>query len=122
MKYLPRDVSNFERMIQDGYIYVDKTELIYNLYATGGRYFFLSRPRRFGKSLLISTLKELFVGNKKLFTNLWIGTAGVWVQGECQGYFLASDSYKKIKEIFQDEHISFAKCYCERDHSNTNSH
>jgi small conductance mechanosensitive channel len=44
--------------------------------------------------------------------------AGVWVQGERQGYILASDSYKKIKEVFQDEHIPFAKCYCERDQAN----
>ena len=78
VKYLPRDVSNFEKMIKNNYIYVDKTELIYNLYATGDSYFFLSRPRRFGKSLLISTLKELFSGNKKLFENLWIGKSGVW--------------------------------------------
>ena len=44
--------------------------------------------------------------------------AGVWVQGERQGYFLASDSYKKIKEVFEDERIPFAKCYCERDQAN----
>lgn len=54
------------------YIYVDKTEHIYNLFKEGGRYYFLSRPRRFGKSLLISTLHEFFRGNKKLFENLWI--------------------------------------------------
>ncbi len=71
-KYLPLDVSTFETMISGNYLYVDKTEYIYNLFARGGRYFFLSRPRRFGKSLLISTLKELFLGNKKLFEGLWI--------------------------------------------------
>jgi Predicted AAA-ATPase len=59
-------------MISGNYAYVDKTELIYNLYATRGRYYFLSRPRRFGKSLLISTLKELFSGNKQLFSGLSI--------------------------------------------------
>ncbi len=52
---------------------VDKTEIINSLYATGDRYHFLTRPRRFGKSLLISTLKELFLGNRELFSNLWIG-------------------------------------------------
>jgi Predicted AAA-ATPase/PD-(D/E)XK nuclease superfamily len=72
MKNLPRDVSDFNTMISGNYAYVDKTQLIYNLYATGGRYYFLSRPRRFGKSLLISTLKELFSGNKQLFSGLWI--------------------------------------------------
>ncbi|MBA3954273.1 AAA family ATPase [Candidatus Dependentiae bacterium] len=72
MKNLPRDVSDFNTMITGNYAYVDKTQLIYNLYATGGRYYFLSRPRRFGKSLLISTLKELFSGNKQLFSGLSI--------------------------------------------------
>lgn len=75
MKYLPIDVSSFSRMIQENYLYVDKTEYIYNLFKGGNRYYFLSRPRRFGKSLLISTLKELFSGNKELFKNLWIYTS-----------------------------------------------
>jgi hypothetical protein len=51
---------------------VDKTKDIYNLFVEGGKYYFLSRPRRFGKSLLISTLKEIFSGNKELFKGLWI--------------------------------------------------
>ena len=73
MKNLPLDISTFSTMIKEDYLYVDKTEYIYNLFKTKRRYFFLSRPRRFGKSLLISTLKELFSGNKELFKNLWIG-------------------------------------------------
>jgi len=72
MKRLPVDVSNFQTMIEDNYLYIDKTKTIYDL-ITKRRLYFLSRPRRFGKSLLISTLKELFSGNKKLFKNLWIG-------------------------------------------------
>ncbi len=75
MKNLPRDLSTFSTLITNNYVYVDKTEHIYNLYATGDRYHFLSRPRRFGKSLLISTLKELFEGNKALFENLWISNS-----------------------------------------------
>jgi hypothetical protein len=71
MKKLPVDVSTFEIMISKGYVYVDKTEYIYNL-ITQGRYYFLSRPRRFGKSLLISTLKELFLARRHLFEGLWI--------------------------------------------------
>jgi len=74
-KYLPLDVSEFPTMILENYVYIDKTEYIYNLFSRGGRFYFLSRPRRFGKSLLISTLKELFLGNKKLFENLWISTS-----------------------------------------------
>ena len=72
MRYLARDVSSFPFMIEEDFIYVDKTQDIYNLYATKDRYHFLARPRRFGKSLLISTLKELFLGNKELFKGLWI--------------------------------------------------
>lgn len=71
MKKLPVDVSSFKHMITEDYLYIDKTEYIYNL-VTKGRFYFLSRPRRFGKSLLISTLKELFSNNRSLFTNLWI--------------------------------------------------
>ena len=93
MKYLPQDVSEFERMIVGNYIYIDKTELIYNLYATGGRYFFLSRPRRFGKSLLISTMKELFSGNKKLFENLWISRSGLW---DWQEYPIVEFDFSRI--------------------------
>lgn len=73
MKNLPVDISTFSRMIQEDYLYVDKTEYIYNLFKDKRRYFFLSRPRRFGKSLLISTLKEFFSGKKELFKDLWIG-------------------------------------------------
>ena len=53
------NTSSFQKMISENYIYVDKTEYIYNLFKDGVSYYFLSRPRRFGKSLLISTLKEL---------------------------------------------------------------
>ena len=56
MKY-PIGIQTFEQIIQDGYVYVDKTDLIYKL-VTEGKIYFLSRPRRFGKSLLISTLKN----------------------------------------------------------------
>lgn len=73
-KNLPIDLSTFSRIIQEGYLYVDKTKQIFELFRTGKRYYFLSRPRRFGKSLLISTLKSLFRGEKELFSNLWLGS------------------------------------------------
>ena len=57
-KLYPIGIQNFESLRNDGYLYVDKTRLIYQLVKTG-RYYFLSRPRRFGKSLLISTLEAL---------------------------------------------------------------
>ena len=70
MKY-PIGIQSFDKIIEDGYIYVDKTELIYQLVKDGTIYF-LSRPRRFGKSLLVSTLKCYFQGRKELFKGLAI--------------------------------------------------
>ena len=70
MKY-PIGIQDFEQIIQDGYVYVDKTDLIYKLVKTG-KIYFLSRPRRFGKSLLVSTLKYYFQGRKDLFKGLAI--------------------------------------------------
>ena len=70
MKY-PIGIQDFEKIIEDGYVYVDKTELVYKL-ANEGHIYFLSRPRRFGKSLLISTLKYYFQGRKDLFRGLAI--------------------------------------------------
>lgn len=68
-KIYPIGVQNFESLRQDGYFYIDKTEFIYRL-VKSGRYYFLSRPRRFGKSLLISTLEAYFQGKKELFEGL----------------------------------------------------
>lgn len=68
-KIYPIGIQNFESLRQDGYFYIDKTALIYRLVKTG-RYYFLSRPRRFGKSLLISTLEAYFQGKKELFAGL----------------------------------------------------
>ena len=69
MKY-PIGIQSFEQIIKDGYVYVDKTDLIYQL--TRGKVYFLSRPRRFGKSLLVSTLENYFLGKKELFKGLKI--------------------------------------------------
>ena len=62
----PIGIQNFEKLRQGGYVYVDKTGLAYRMVKTGS-YYFLSRPRRFGKSLLISTLLAYFEGKKELF-------------------------------------------------------
>ena len=70
MKY-PIGIQSFDQIIEDGYVYIDKTDLIYQL-AKGGKIYFLSRPRRFGKSLLVSTLKCYFQGRKELFKGLAI--------------------------------------------------
>lgn len=68
MKY-PIGIQSFDQLIEDGYVYVDKTDLVYRL-AKEGKIYFLSRPRRFGKSLLVSTLKNYFLGRKELFKGL----------------------------------------------------
>ena len=70
MKY-PIGIQSFERVISGGYVYVDKTDLVYSLVKEGSIYF-LSRPRRFGKSLLVSTLENYFLGHKELFKGLKI--------------------------------------------------
>ena len=69
MKY-PIGIQSFEQIINEGYTYVDKTDMIYQL--TQGKIYFLSRPRRFGKSLLVSTLKNFYLGRKELFKGLKI--------------------------------------------------
>ena len=70
MKY-PIGMQSFDQLIEDGFVYVDKTDLIYSL-THEGKIYFLSRPRRFGKSLLVSTLKNYFLGRKELFRGLAI--------------------------------------------------
>ena len=70
-KLYPIGIQNFEKIRIDNYLYLDKTALIYQLVKTGS-YYFLSRPRRFGKSLLISTLEAYFQGKKELFQGLAI--------------------------------------------------
>ena len=71
MKKLPIGRQHFAGIIQEGLLYVDKTQEIFNIIAEGNLYF-LSRPRRFGKSLLIATLEEIFKGNQALFKGLYI--------------------------------------------------
>lgn len=70
-KKLPVNISNFRELIEENYLYIDKTESIYNLINLSKNYF-ICRPRRFGKSLLVSTFESLFLGQKALFKGLWI--------------------------------------------------
>lgn len=76
-KKLPLGLQDFRGIIEDGYKYVDKTRFLYML-ATSGKYFFLSRPRRFGKSITVSTLQELFSCSRELFQGLWIADKWDW--------------------------------------------
>lgn len=77
MKKLPIGVSNLREIIEDGYAYVDKTRTVHQL-VESGKYYFLSRPRRFGKSLFIDTLKQAFEGNQNLFQGLWLHDHWDW--------------------------------------------
>lgn len=72
MKY-PIGIQNFEKIRREGYAYVDKTALMYKMVSEGS-YYFLSRPRRFGKSLMVSTLEAFFSGKQELFEGLYAGT------------------------------------------------
>ncbi len=80
MKRLPIGLQTFSKLITGNRLYVDKTKDIYDLLTGSGQYFFLSRPRRFGKSLLISTLADIFSGNKELFKGLWIYDRIQWTK------------------------------------------
>jgi hypothetical protein len=77
MKILPIGIQTLVEIRAKNGIYVDKTQLVHQL-VTGGKYYFLSRPRRFGKSLTISTVKELYLGNKPIFEGLWIYDKWDW--------------------------------------------
>ena len=77
LKRLPIGEQDFAGLVEFNAIYADKTELIFNLFNLS-KYVFLSRPRRFGKSLLISVLKYLFEGRKELFSGLWIEDKIEW--------------------------------------------
>ncbi len=77
VKKLPIGIQTFSKMILENCYYVDKTKLIYDLDKSGS-YYFLSRPRRFGKSLFLDTLREAFLGNKELFQGLFLENNWDW--------------------------------------------
>ena len=74
LKYIATDSKSFRELIEGGYLYIDKTEYLYKMLRKGSpsKYWFLSRPRRFGKSLLIDTLENIFKGNRELFKGTYI--------------------------------------------------
>jgi hypothetical protein len=79
LQRLPVGIQTFSELRSRNCLYVDKTENIAQLLNTG-KYFFLSRPRRFGKSLLLSTIKEIYQGNRALFDGLWIAEQWDWTK------------------------------------------
>ena len=77
MKMLPVGIQTFSEIINEDYLYIDKTGIAYSL-VKNFKYVFLSRPRRFGKSLLLDTLKDIFEGNRELFRGLLIEEQWNW--------------------------------------------
>lgn len=106
MKRLPLGIQTFRKIIEDDYLYIDKTEDIYNLIQAGEVYF-LSRPRRFGKSLLVSTLKEIFAGNRELFKGLYIYDKIKWQQHPVIHIDFSNITYNKSIEIFEDSFANY---------------
>ena len=100
MKRLPIGFQTFSKIINENCLYVDKTEDIYNLISSGECYF-ISRPRRFGKSLLISTLKEIFSGSKELFKGLYIYDKIKWEKYPVVHIDFSSIVYEKDRSIFE---------------------
>ena len=95
----PIGIQSFEDIRRGGYVYVDKTELIYKLAATG-KYYFLSRPRRFGKSLLVSTMEAYFQGKKELFEGLAIESLEKdWVECPVLHFDLSGASYTDMEAL-----------------------
>lgn len=93
MKY-PIGIQNFGEIRRDGYVYVDKTALVYKM-VSEGKYYFLSRPRRFGKSLLMSTIEAYLSGKKELFEGLAIETLEKeWIEYPILHMDLNSREYK----------------------------
>src|SRR6185437_8326327 len=77
LKELPIGISSLEKIVTNNFLYIDKTKFVSMLVTQGG-YYFLSRPRRFGKSLFIDTLKQAFLGNKEIFTGLYLENNWDW--------------------------------------------
>ena len=95
----PIGIQNFDSLREGDYIYVDKTDKIHSLASTG-KYYFLSRPRRFGKSLLVSTLKAYFEGKRELFHGLAIESLEKeWIQYPVLHISLGGSTYGSMYEL-----------------------
>ena len=92
MKY-PIGIQNFEKIRREGYVYVDKTPWMWKMISEGS-YYFLSRPRRFGKSLMLSTLEAFFSGQRELFKGLYVDSVEWdWQQYPIMHLDLNTDKY-----------------------------
>ena len=106
MKLLPIGIQTFRDIIEGGFYYVDKTQFIPKLTS---KYYFLSRPRRFGKSLFLDTLKEAFSGNKELFKGLYLYDNWDWEKRYPIIKFDLSQAYPDTEENLQKSINSFLR-------------
>ncbi len=110
----PIGIQDFEKIRKDGFVYVDKTDLVYKMAQKGG-YYFLSRPRRFGKSLLVSTMEAYFSGKKELFDGLAIAELEKdWIQYPVLRMDLSGKSYDSpevLQQVFDDYLSRWEKKY-----------
>ncbi len=110
----PIGIQDFEKIRKDGFVYVDKTDLVYKMAQKGG-YYFLSRPRRFGKSLLVSTMEAYFSGKKELFDGLAIAELEKdWIQYPVFRMDLSGKSYDSpevLQQVFDDYLSRWEKKY-----------
>lgn len=103
LKY-PIGIQTFEKIRKENYVYVDKTKYVYDL-ATRGQYYFLSRPRRFGKSLLLSTLETFFRGQKELFKGLYVYDRDWdWVEYPVFHLALNGQDYTSVERLDETLH------------------
>ena len=107
----PIGIQDFENIRRDSYVYADKTELIFKLTHGSGKYYFLSRPRRFGKSLLVSTLEAYFRGRKELFEGLAINELEKeWMPYPVLRLDLSGASYNS-EQVLESKLNAFLKYY-----------
>ena len=103
----PIGIQSFEEIRYSGYVYVDKTALIHRMTSTG-KYYFLSRPRRFGKSLLVSTMEAYFSGRKELFEGLAMASLEKdWVSYPVMHLDLTGSRYTSVSDLIEklDQHL-----------------
>ena len=113
MKY-PIGIQNFESLRLDGYVYVDKTALVYKL-VNEGRYYFLSRPRRFGKSLLLSTFEAYLSGKRDMFKGLAIESLEKdWTSYPIMHLDLNTDRYNAVSVL--NDRLNLFLSHWERDY------
>lgn len=99
-KLYPIGIQTFERIRKEDRFYVDKTEYVYRMTHTSDTYIFLSRPRRFGKSLLVSTLKSYFEGKKELFEGLAIEKLEKeWTEYPVLHFSMAGGKHQEEEEL-----------------------